>query len=118
MGFGVEAEGGAIEMEGWGPEFGVVVGDEAGEAAAGPGGPGDAFAMAGRGVLVGGGVGAVGDADAVAGEFDQPGAGEDAAAIDGSAGPGCRQGPPGISLQPMLSALARATTDVESLERS
>ena len=56
-----------MEVEGWGPEFGVVVGDEAGEAAAGPGGPGDAFAVAGRGVFVGGREGSVGDADAVAG---------------------------------------------------
>ena len=85
---GVEVEGVAVEVEGWGPEFGVFVGDEAGEAAAGPGGPGDAFAMAGRGVLVGGGEGSVGDADAVAGQVHQPGAGEDAAAIDGSAGAG------------------------------
>ena len=62
----VEPQAVAVEAKGWGPEFGILVADETGEAAAGPGGPGDAFAVAWRGVLVRSRERPVGDADAVA----------------------------------------------------
>ena len=63
----VEPQAVAVEAEGWGPELGVLIAHQAGQAAARPGGPGDAFAVPRRGVLVRGRERPVGDADTVAG---------------------------------------------------
>ena len=92
---GVEVEGLAVEAEGWGPEFGVVVAHQTGQPAARPGGPGHAFAVPRRGVLVRGRERPVGDADAVAGQIHQSCAREHAAAVGRSAWPGFEAGAAG-----------------------